>query len=66
MDVLLFEELILSLEVNLREPELLKLQGCSNCEIAERLGVSERQVQRRLKLLRDLLWAELGDERNQE
>ncbi len=59
VDVLLFEELVLSLEDKLRETVLLKLQGYSNQEIADKLDVTERQIQRRLKLVRNLLEAEL-------
>ena len=61
LDVLLFEELLVNMEGKLRETVILKLQGLDNRQIAERLDVTERQVQRRLKLLRDLLTAELAD-----
>lgn len=57
--VLLFEELILSLDDKLRETVLLKLQGRSNCEVADSLDVNQRTVERRLKLLRGLLESEL-------
>jgi DNA-directed RNA polymerase specialized sigma24 family protein len=62
IDMLLCEELVISLEEKLRDTVVLKLQGHSNHEIADELDVSERQVQRRLKLVRDLLEAELTGE----
>jgi DNA-directed RNA polymerase specialized sigma24 family protein len=59
IDVLLFEELVESLDESMRRPVLLKLQGFDNRRIAEELNVTVRQVERRLKLLRDTLMAEL-------
>lgn len=61
LDVLLFEEQLLNMEEKLQETVILKLQGLDNRQIAGRLDVTERQVQRRLKLLRDLLTTELAD-----
>ena len=59
IDVLLFEELILSFEDKLRDTILLKLEGFSNEEIAKKMDVTTRQIQRRLTLVRDLLKTEL-------
>jgi DNA-directed RNA polymerase specialized sigma24 family protein len=44
-------------EPELREVALAKMEGLSNAEIAARLGVVERTVERRLGLIRKL-WAE--------
>ena len=55
----MFQEQLVQIEDRLRETVLLKLQGLENRQIAERLDVTERQIQRRLKLLRDLLVEEL-------
>ena len=60
LETMLFEELILSLEDNLRETVLLKLEGLSNPQIAAALNVTVRQIEHRLKLLRQLLEAELS------
>jgi DNA-directed RNA polymerase specialized sigma24 family protein len=62
LDVLVFEELIAGLEDNLRQTVLLKLQGLSNREIADQLDVSERQIQRRLQLLKNMLESQLAPE----
>jgi RNA polymerase sigma-70 factor (ECF subfamily) len=47
------EQLLQSLgDRALRQIALLKLEGCTNREIAERLSVSLRSVERRLALIR--------------
>jgi len=52
------EHLLQSLgEPRLRQIALLKLEGCTNREIAERLSVSLRSVERRLALIRGI-WQE--------
>ena len=61
-DSILFEELIESFDRSLRETVLLKLAGHENRDIAEQLDISERQVQRRLKLLRETLLDGMGPE----
>jgi DNA-directed RNA polymerase specialized sigma24 family protein len=55
LDALMIQELLVSLDDKLRETVQLKLQGLDNREIADRLNVTVRQVQRRLKLLKDRL-----------
>ena len=40
-----------------RSVALLKLEGCTNAEIADRLGCAEVTVERRLSLIRSL-WKE--------
>jgi DNA-directed RNA polymerase specialized sigma24 family protein len=62
LSLLLFDELIQSFDDTLRETIVLKLQGFDNRQIAEQLDVTERQIQRRLKLVRDLLTAELTED----
>lgn len=54
------EEMLLALEEAPRQIALLRLQGHSSAEIAERLECSERSVQRTLKAIRDR-WTQLGD-----
>ena len=52
IDTLIFEEIILSFDDKLRNTIVMKLQGYSNSDIAQITDVSDRQVQRRLKLVR--------------
>ena len=56
-------ELIAQLGPELRQFALLRLLGFRNREVADRLGCTERTVERKLKLIR-LKWetAWLGDE----
>ena len=59
LDVVVLRETIANLEPNLRETVLLKLEGLSNRQIGDRLNVTERQIQRRLKYLWQLLLRQL-------
>jgi len=46
-------------DAELRKIALWKMEGYSNEEIAERLGVAPRTVERRLRLIRSLLWSQV-------
>lgn len=54
------EEMLLALDELPRQIAMLRLNGHSSAEIAERLECSERSVQRSLKAIRER-WTELGD-----
>ena len=45
-------------DADLRQIALWKMEGYTNEEIAERLGVATRTVERRLRLIRSLLWSQ--------
>ena len=47
-----------------REIAMLKLQGYSNKEIAEQLGIALRAVERKLKLIRDQ-WQHISDQESE-
>jgi RNA polymerase sigma factor (sigma-70 family) len=52
------EELLLSLDEELRDYAVLRLMGYRNAEIADRFGCTERKVERKLNLIR-LQWERL-------
>jgi RNA polymerase sigma factor (sigma-70 family) len=45
-------------DAELRKIAVWKMEGYTNEEIAERLGVAPRTVERRLRLIRSLLWSQ--------
>jgi DNA-directed RNA polymerase specialized sigma24 family protein len=47
-------------DVDLRQIALWKMEGYTNEEIAERLDVATRTIERRLRLIRSLLWSQAG------
>lgn len=48
-------------DAELHQMALWKMEGYTNAEIAQRLGVVPRTVERKLRLIRSLLWSQ-GDE----
>lgn len=48
-------------DVSLRQVALWKMEGYTSEEIAQRLGVATRTVERRLRLLRSLLWSQMDN-----
>jgi RNA polymerase sigma-70 factor (ECF subfamily) len=57
----LFQQLVNSFDEEQRQILDLKLQQCTNEEIAERLGISERTVRRLMKLIRAQLQRRLAE-----
>ena len=53
---------------HLQELAVAKLEGCSNADLAQRFGCSERTIERRLHLIREKCQQELfvDDERSPE
>ena len=61
LETLMLEELLDSLDEKLRETVLLKLRGLTTTEISNALDISERQVRRRLKLVKKTLESQLSE-----